>query len=183
MNNVDSFLNFDLLWAVEKYDGQELRSCKLCGEGEELGHTTNCPAYFLDALTYEIHVSGVNPVTGARQTAFYAGANLADIAREIVRTCTLQARTYTARAVLDMGDATETLRNAAWAMQLQQEREEREAARTRLIGGRFSERAAALARLEADKPDLSAEGYARRKAQLHALYGAQPELTNTEEDT
>lgn len=168
-------MNIDRLYTKELYRGEVLKTCKLCEASLSIDeHADDCPGRVLEGLVYEIKVEGANCTRGCcgyTNTAV-TGSDLASIAEDAVRAGSdAVSPSFEARAVFEMGypkSLIEAARRRIEAQRLEAEAKKRTQQETQ---ERLAARAAAYAQLAVDKPDLSEEGYARRRAQLVELYG------------
>lgn len=167
-------MNIDKLYRYEA-DGTVQTFCKLCDAHLDFAeHAEDCPGRVLEALQYEIHVEGPNC---ARSCCGYTdtrvdGPSFEAIAEDAVRAGSDAIRVrYAGRVFADVELPSGLI--AAAAARIQKREEEKKAAEKaqREAEERAAAHQAALAQLEQDRPDLSEEGYARRKAQIEKEYG------------
>lgn len=168
-------MNIDRLYTKEIYRDTVLKTCKLCDASLSIDeHAEDCPGRVLEGLVYEIKVYGANCTRGCcgyTNTAV-SGSDLASIVEDAVRAGSdAVSPSFEARAVFEMGHPHALIEDAR--RRIEDRRREAEAKKRvqQETQERLAARAAAYAQLAVDKPDLSEEGYARRRAQLVELYG------------
>lgn len=157
------------------YTNEAIPHCKLCGAAREPdAHEKDCPGRVIEGLVYEIKVTGDNCTRGCcgSTNASVTGDSLDLIAEEAVLAGSAAIHpSFEARAVFDMGEPTALIEEARQRIEMRQKEEKAKLRAKKEALEQAAARAAAYARLAVDKPDLSEEGYARRRAQLVELYG------------
>lgn len=157
------------------YTNEEVPHCKLCGAPRQPNaHEEDCPGRVLEGLSYEIKVTGDNCTRGCcgYTNTSVTGDSLASIAEEAVLAGSAAVRpSFEARAIFEMGEPTALIEEARQRIEMRQKEEKAKLLAKKEALKQAAARAAAYAQLAVDKPDLSEEGYARRLAQLVALYG------------
>lgn len=153
-------------------DGIEI--CKLCELARSDGHAKDCGGRVLDGLYYEILVEGDNCTRGCcgYTNTRVRGASLEMIVEDAVRAGSeAVSPSFGARAVCDMALPNAWLKEARERIEKRRADEEAAEKAKEAAEERKRSHAYAIEQLECDKPDLSPEGYARRRAEIVEEFG------------
>lgn len=169
-------MNINKLYRYSNTPVSMKKFCKLCEvDLDRLTHIEDCPGLVLESLRYEIQVEGPHCGRGCcgHTNARVEGDSFEAIAEEAVREGSDAISVHYTGSVRAPMELPAGLMQATVA-RLNQQKEDAEAAERAKQEAQERERAYvfALARLEQERPDLSEEGYVRRKDRIEKEYKA-----------